>query len=90
MGESLPLICSNTNAILLSPTVVNGAIAPKHIPVIFHRFWRANEARKYREEGLELELTIASAIAQRHAGAIAVTSQVGVGSCFEVRLPIAS
>lgn len=65
-------------------------IAPEHIPLVFHRFWRADKARKYREEGSGLGLAIASAIAQRHAGAITVTSQVGVGSCFEVRLPIAS
>lgn len=65
-------------------------IAPEHIPLVFHRFWRADKARKYREEGSGLGLAIASAIAQRHAGAIALTSQVGVGSCFEVRLPIAS
>lgn len=65
-------------------------IASEHIPLVFHRFWRADKARKYRAEGSGLGLAIASAIAQRHAGAIAVTSQVGVGSCFEVRLPIAS
>lgn len=65
-------------------------IAPEHIPLVFDRFWRADKARKYREEGSGLGLAIASAIAQRHAGAIALNSQVGVGSCFEVRLPIAS
>lgn len=65
-------------------------IAPEHIPLIFHRFWRADKARKYREEGSGLGLAIALAIAQRHAGSIALTSQVGVGSCFEVRLPITS
>ncbi len=65
-------------------------IAPEHIPLIFHRFWRADKARKYREEGSGLGLAIALAIAQCHAGAIALTSQVGVGSCFEVRLPITS
>lgn len=63
-------------------------IAPEHIPLIFNRFWRADQARSHREEGSGLGLAIAQAIAQYHGGEITVTSQVGVGSCFQVRLPV--
>jgi signal transduction histidine kinase len=62
-------------------------IAPEQLPLIFHRFWRADKARVQREGGLGLGLAIAQAIAQRHRGEITVTSQFGVGSCFKVRLP---
>jgi len=62
-------------------------IAPEHIKYIFDRFWRADEARAYRTGGSGLGLAIAQVIAKNHGGSISVTSQVGVGSCFTVRLP---
>lgn len=62
-------------------------IAPDQLPLIFDRFWRADKARLYREGGLGLGLAIAQAITQDHGGKITVTSQLGQGSCFQVRLP---
>jgi len=65
-------------------------IAPEHLKSIFDRFWRADQARSRRERGLGMGLAIAQAIAQYHYGEITVTSQLGIGSCFRVRLPIIS
>lgn len=62
-------------------------IAPEHISLIFNRFWRADKARSRRSGGLGLGLAIAQAIAYTHGGEITVKSQVGAGSCFQVRLP---
>ncbi len=64
-------------------------IAPEHLPFIFQRFWRADRARSRQIEGSGLGLAIAQAIAQQHGGEIIVSSQVGVGSCFAVYLPMA-
>lgn len=64
-------------------------IESEHIPLVFHRFWRADKARNRREGGMGLGLAIAQAIAQQHKGEITLSSQVGVGSCFQVRLPVA-
>ena len=63
-------------------------IATEHLPFIFRRFWRADKARFRRTEGFGLGLAIASAIAQQHKGKITVSSKLGVGSCFEVYLPL--
>lgn len=63
-------------------------IAPEQIPFVFDRFWRADKARTRREGGSGLGMSIASAIAQNHGGKITVTSQINVGSCFQVRLPL--
>jgi hypothetical protein len=62
-------------------------IAPEDLRRVFDRFWRADKARNRREGGSGLGLAIALAIARRHGGEITVTSQVGAGSCFRVRLP---
>jgi two-component system, OmpR family, manganese sensing sensor histidine kinase len=63
-------------------------IAPEHLQLIFERFWRVDKARSYMDGGSGLGLAIAQAIVWQHKGEIVVTSQVGVGSCFEVRLPL--
>ncbi|MEG4013592.1 MULTISPECIES: sensor histidine kinase [unclassified Microcoleus] len=62
-------------------------IAPEHIKLIFERFWRADESRSYWNGGSGLGLAIAQTIAQNHGGSITVTSKLGVGSCFTVKLP---
>jgi signal transduction histidine kinase len=63
-------------------------IAPEHLPLIFDRFWRADPARSHREGGTGLGLAIAQTIAQHHGGKIIVHSQLGVGSCFQIHLPL--
>ncbi|MBD2523710.1 ATP-binding protein [Nostoc sp. FACHB-133] len=62
-------------------------IAPEDIDKVFERFWRADKSRSYWLGGSGLGLAIAQTIAQNHGGLISVTSQLGVGSCFTVRLP---
>ncbi len=63
-------------------------IAPKHLSLVFDRFWRADKARTRRAGGMGMGLAIAKAIAEHHHGRISVTSQLNIGSCFEVKLPI--
>ena len=63
-------------------------IATEYLPFVFQRFWRSEQARSQKQEGLGLGLAIAQAIAQKHRGKIAVSSQLGFGSCFRVRLPL--
>lgn len=63
-------------------------IAPEHLPLVFDRLWRADKARTRRAGGSGLGLAIAKSIAEQHQGHILVTSQLNVGSCFQVLLPI--
>ncbi|WP_197992816.1 cell wall metabolism sensor histidine kinase WalK [Trichormus variabilis] len=63
-------------------------IAPENLPFVFNRFWRAEKARSRRQGGSGLGLAIAQAITHAHGGEISVTSKVGVGSCFRVKLPV--
>jgi two-component system, OmpR family, manganese sensing sensor histidine kinase len=63
-------------------------IAPEDLKLVFNRFWRADRARSRRVGGTGLGLAIAQTIAQQHRGDITVSSQLGAGSCFRVRLPL--
>jgi len=65
-------------------------IAPEHILLVFDRFFRAEKARSQPEAGLGLGLAIAQGLAHRHGGEITVSSRLGVGTCFRVRLPVVS
>jgi heavy metal sensor kinase len=60
-------------------------IAPKHLPHVFDRFYRADAARSL--PGAGLGLAIAAEIASAHGGAIDVTSAPCVGTKFVVTLP---
>ena len=80
-------IASTGKFVLVSIEDTGIGIAPEHVSLVFHRFWRADKARTYREEGSGLGLAIAQVIAHRHVGEITLSSQVGIGSCFRVRLP---
>lgn len=58
------------------------------LPHIFDRFWRADQARSQHQGGSGLGLAIAKTIAQTHGGDITVQSQLGQGSCFQVKIPL--
>ncbi len=64
-------------------------ISPEDLPHIFERHYRADRSRS-RSGGHGLGLAIAQWIAQAHGGQIEVTSEVGKGSIFTVRLPDAT
>ncbi len=63
-------------------------IRPEHIPQLFERFFRADVSRNSSTGGSGLGLSIAKLIIEAHRGQILVTSTVGMGTTFEVRLPV--
>ncbi|GEM_PF-2901701 len=63
-------------------------IEADHLPYIFDSFFRADEARN-QSTGLNgLGLSITKKIIELHHGTVSVTSEVGVGSIFTVKLPM--
>ena len=62
-------------------------ITPEEQPHVFERFYRADAARSLDPGGTGLGLSIAQWIAQQHDGSITFTSQPGVGTTMQVRLP---
>jgi two-component system, OmpR family, sensor histidine kinase SenX3 len=62
-------------------------IEPKDLDRIFERFYRADRARSRATGGTGLGLAIVKHIATNHGGSVEVSSTVGVGSTFTLRLP---
>jgi signal transduction histidine kinase len=61
-------------------------IPPEHVPHVFNRFYKVDQARANGATGSGLGLSIAKAIIERHAGTIDVTSAPG-RTAFTIRLP---
>jgi two-component system phosphate regulon sensor histidine kinase PhoR len=59
-----------------------------HLDRIFERFYRVDKARSRERGGTGLGLAIVKHIAQVHGGQVSVTSAVGQGSTFTLRLPL--
>jgi len=64
-------------------------IAPEHVPHLFERFYRAEQARDRDSGGSGLGLAIVKEIVAAHGGTVRVESNVGKGSVFTVALPVA-
>lgn len=64
-------------------------IASEDIPHLFERFFRGDKARSRAEGRYGLGLAISQAIVEAHHGTITVASDLGRGSTFMIRLPLA-
>ena len=62
-------------------------IAPEDLGRIFERFRRVDASRSRHTGGAGLGLAIVKQTVEAHGGTIAVTSEVGKGTVFVVRLP---
>jgi len=61
----------------------------KDLPRVFERFFRVDQARARATGGTGLGLAIVRHVAETHGGSVSVESQLGSGSTFTVRIPLA-
>jgi signal transduction histidine kinase len=79
---------NNYNYVRISVSDNGPGIPEKDLPHIFERFYRVDKSRSRALGGSGLGLSIAYSIVQAHHGQIVVCSKEGVGTTFDVYLPI--
>ncbi|HEY2465883.1 MAG TPA: ATP-binding protein [Steroidobacteraceae bacterium] len=85
---SVILRTSEDETYALLEVIDTGVGIPKaSLPLVFERFYRADEARSRDDGGAGLGLSIVKSICSMHGAEIEVSSQLGEGSCFRVRFP---
>lgn len=90
-GESVALgaHAEGSDAVLVVSDTGPG-IGAEHLPHLFERFYRVDKARAREHGGAGLGLAIVEALVKAHGGSVQVTSTVGQGTVFTVRLPLAA
>ncbi len=87
-GDEVLLVLRPTPEHLLLQVVDHGIGIPEDaIPHLFQKFYRVRSTTESGIEGTGLGLVLTKQAVEAHGGTIEVTSQVGKGTTFTVRLP---
>ena len=73
--------------IQLSVEDTGQGIESQHLPHLFERFYRVDQARDRQTGGTGLGLAIVREIVEAHGGSIQAYSQIGKGTTFTITLP---
>jgi len=74
--------------VLVSVTDTGEGISPEHLPHVFDRLYRIDDARSREQGGAGLGLAIAKQMVELHGGEIWVESKLEKGSIFSFTLPV--
>ncbi len=88
-GDVSVEVTRNDGDLVLKVSDTGPGIAADRLPVLFDKFVQEDASTTRRYGGSGLGLAICRELASLMGGAIAVESEVGVGSTFTVRLPLA-
>ena len=78
---------SRNGEVVLTVLDTGLGIPTRDVPRIFERFYRVDRARSRETGGTGLGLSIVKHVVENHGGTIDVSSELGHGTRFEVRLP---
>ena len=73
--------------VVFSVTDTGPGIAPEYTPLVWNRFFRVPGVQRMHVGGSGLGLSIVRQIVLRHEGDVAITSEPGKGTRFDVTLP---
>jgi signal transduction histidine kinase len=77
VGGELVLVISDTGA----------GISQEQLPFIFDRFWQADTSAQRKNQGLGIGLALVRELVEIQGGQVTVTSELGIGTQFMIRLP---
>ena len=86
-GEILLSLDENSERARLIFRDTGSGIAAEHLPKIFNRFYRVDMSRSVTSGGIGLGLAIVKSIVDLHRGSIAISSEPGKGTQFEIVFP---
>lgn len=72
----------------VSVTDTGEGIPTRDVERVFERFYRVDSARSRATGGTGLGLSIVKHVAESHRGSVSLSSELGVGSTFTIRLPL--
>ena len=81
---------AESESVALEVTDTGIGIAEQDLPRLFERFHRVEGVRSRSHEGSGIGLAFVRELARMHRGEVLVTSAVGRGTTFTVRIPIGS
>lgn len=87
-GEIRVSGAQDNGSFLLSIADTGEGIPPADLPRIFERFYRVDKARTRGSGGTGLGLSIVKHAVESQGGSLTVSSKLGVGSQFSIRLPM--
>ena len=76
--------------LLLKVADTGSGIAPEDLPYLFDRFYQAHNLEKARAGGTGIGLALTKELVELLGGKISLESELGKGTTFTVRLPIAN
>jgi two-component system phosphate regulon sensor histidine kinase PhoR len=87
-GEIRVSGAQENGSFLLSIADTGEGIPPADLPRIFERFYRVDKARTRGSGGTGLGLSIVKHAVESQGGSLTVSSKLGIGSQFCIRLPV--
>ncbi len=88
-GDRICVAIANGNGVAkITVTDTGEGIAAEHLPYVFDRFYRADQARTTKHGGAGLGLPICRAIAEAHGGTIIVSSTHSESTSVTTEIPI--
>jgi signal transduction histidine kinase len=88
-GHVIVRLFGGEDAVTLQVSDTGVGIPNDQLERIFERFYQVDGSTTRRYGGVGLGLALVKEIVEAHGGQVSVTSQVGTGTTFALRLPIA-
>jgi len=86
-GVTVDIVARDTRGADITVRDTGDGIAPQHLPRLFDRFYRAEDARPRDREGMGLGLAIVKSIMQLHGGNVSIQSELGRGTTVTLNFP---
>ncbi|TIH29655.1 sensor histidine kinase [Subtercola vilae] len=87
-GDVTVAVTATSTDVIVTVTDTGIGLSDEEQTQLFERYFRAESVRKSSIHGSGLGLSITRDIVRQHGGDLTVTSELGVGSKFTVRVPV--